>query len=398
LVQSGLTEKHERFYLVNIVSKFVEIYDSCIHPDHSLLPPNPQDYSGIIPDLLSDMIQNKPRTPETNLFMYSLLCNSACCIGNLDLSKDFFQMARRYAGDTFDVMDYRVGCSFVLLSYYSMCQAEFTLALHYISIAKMIAEEGLKAYKSDLRQNALVGLAYSTNSYERRMELFKEIGKGDATGDQIFCLVGQVETELLFNKNPNWTPLIDMLMQAYNLQKNGPDENPSSSILHRVLTFGGLTKTLKKAKLPDMALHYAQELLKLLDDKNFIYCCVGVSSSALEAVADVLLEQGFLKDFRKVLDMLDLLSGRYKLMEIVRDSVFQKFNEMHPEEAKQYLAECAASSNNDRNSPASTTDVQNEQLREENEIMIRQFRTQIPGVLNSSPSSYQGQQQQHQQY
>jgi len=218
-----------------------------------------------------------------------------------------------------------------------MSQCDFQRAMQYISLAKTIAEDGLKVFGSDLHLNALLGSAYIVESYDKRIEMFKTIGRGGTMSDRVYCLVGQVETELLYNDNPNWTSLIDMLMQAYNLQKNGPEMNPQNTLLLKVLTFGALTKTLKRAKLPDMALHYAQELAKLTEDKEFVYCCVGVSSTAVESVAEVFLEQGHTDDFMKLFPVIHKMAGYYKMVRAVEANISKKFKELYPDIAYDFL-------------------------------------------------------------
>jgi hypothetical protein len=268
--------------------------------------------------------------------MYALLSSSACSLGNLELSKEFFQIARHYAGKTFDVIDYRVGCGFVLMSYYSMCQADYEHSVHYINIARTIAEDGLKAFQTDLHINVLLGTAFTQNNYEKRMNMFKEIGNGSTIGDQIFSLVGQVETEVTFNDAPNFISLIEMLMQAYNLEQATFEEDTPNAMLHKVLIYGTLIKTLRRAKLPEMALHYAKFLLRLIEDKNFVYCCVGVSTIALESISNLLLDQNLIDDLYKVLHVIDILSKRYKLIQLVRNTVVKRFSELFPQDAKKY--------------------------------------------------------------
>ncbi len=107
-------------------------------------------------------------------------------------------------------------------------------------------------------------------------------------------MVGQVETELQFQTNPNWPTLIDMLMKAMRIQNEaGPQTYvlPQDKFVHDVLLNGGLTRTLHRAKFADLALEYAKKVVSLSSNPYFDYACIGVTCNALEASAEVFIDQ-----------------------------------------------------------------------------------------------------------
>lgn len=190
-------------------------------------------------------------------------------------------------------MESRVGCGFIMLSYYVLCMGDTEKASYYAQISKRITEN-LSLYNTDLHMNTIIGSAYPSRNYEERMKLFQTLGNGKTLGDIMFCLVGQVETELVFRENPNWPQLIDMLMRAMRLQNEAGSQfyaREQEKFLHDILLNGGLTKTLYCANFTDLALEYARKTLLFTNSSQFGYACVGVVCNALDAIADVFIDQ-----------------------------------------------------------------------------------------------------------
>lgn len=122
----------------------------------------------MIPELLASVVKGEQaQNPEDVFFMYSVLANGANFYGDVARGKEFFHLARNMAGKLFDRFDNRVGCAFVLLSYYNFGYAEIDSATQYASIAKRMSHVLMKQHNeeiNDLEINCLVALAYAEDN------------------------------------------------------------------------------------------------------------------------------------------------------------------------------------------------------------------------------------------
>ncbi|KAL0483400.1 maltose fermentation regulatory protein [Acrasis kona] len=317
----------QSFVLSSMINDFVSIYETYIHPSHPLLPSS--NYTSLLPEIISLVIKNEKSDVCSSFYIYSLLSNGALSTGNKKLAIEFFERARVHAGDVFDVVDTRVGCGFSMLAYYQLCTGDVTKSVTYANIAKSIAEN-MNLHQSHLHMNSILGVAFVSNNYEERMKLFQIMSNSKYTADLVFCLAGQVITEVKFKESPNWTLLIDMLLRALKIQSEAELKlfhKPGDKILLEVLVFAALIMTLRKANFKYLAYDYCKKLLNLAADTQFNYLCVGVTCCALEAAAEVLIEQRQEAELNQILMILEKLSVKYELCVAVLQGVKDRIRE-----------------------------------------------------------------------
>jgi len=327
----------QSFVLSSLINDFVSIYETYIHPSHPLLPTG--NYSSLLPELISRIVRDDSDS-TSSFYVFSLLCNGALITGNKQLSTEFFERARQHAGDVFDVVDPRVGCGFSMLAYYQLCVGNCGKSVLYANIAKGVAES-LGLLYSHLHMNSILGVAFVSENYEERMKLFQIMSHSKQTADLVFCLAGQVITEIKYRENPNYTSLMELLMRAMRIQNEADVRlyhTSGDKILLDVLLNAALIMTLRKAKFHQLALEYSRKLLLMSTDSQFNYLCVGVACCALEAAADVLIEQGQEHELNQIFFILEKLSIKYELCIYVMKAIRERSREHQMQQQQLYLA------------------------------------------------------------
>ncbi|KAL0486842.1 FCR1 [Acrasis kona] len=301
----------QSFVLCNIINNFVSIYETYIHPSHTILPSS--NFGARLPEYIHQLIRDDPEDACMNFYVSSLLCNGAMITGNLETSKEFYERSRRYAGDLFDVMDVKVGRAFNLLAYNRLCMGDRVRCISYARLGLSIAEH-LNLLTSNLYMNCALGIAFVSSNYEERLKYFRELSRSKAVSDLVFCLSGLVMTEVKFNKEINWRDMSAMMRKCMDLQKSPGSlyHKSQDRTLLDVVTNTAWAMLFRRTGNNKLALEYALNIIHLSEKAEFSYLCVAVDCAALDAAADVFIDQNR-TELTRVIQRLDTMSAKFQL-------------------------------------------------------------------------------------
>lgn len=97
-----------------------------------------------IPDILTSFYKGQQNNPEDMLILCSVLAVAMNYYGDVSRANDYFELAKCISGKLLDCFDYRVGCGFLFLCYFSLCNGLSDLAKQYALIARNISQTVLK--------------------------------------------------------------------------------------------------------------------------------------------------------------------------------------------------------------------------------------------------------------
>lgn len=301
-------------YCSSLVSNWVNNYDIFVTPSHSLLPVNRKSFESIVPHLLRDLMKENGETKENNFFLCSLISVSALTNGDISLSRSFYAKARELSGSLFDVIDYRIGLGFILLSFYSYINLQFEKCITFLRIAKNVA-----SYfpGSHLDKQCIIACAYTANDTDTKIKYFEKLGNSESgltMADVLWSKVGTAVARV--EKDPQDAVVqLRIVEEANEMLTPENVESGRLNMWHWFFVHAHRTTLLSACGNHEEAVVCADALLKKTSNPRWKYFCIPMRVRILLNVCQVYIskkESPTHEDWTKISQIYDQMSELIK--------------------------------------------------------------------------------------